>query len=186
MLWLIFAIVAMLASGAGLAFALDRYGASRSPRPAALIVVAGSPARADGTASRALARRMDRAISLWREGLAPRIAISGGPNAHGHTEAAAGIAYARERGVPEHALHGEHCAQSTDDNAKLLAEQIGPTSVLVVTDIYHVWRCERVFSRYFTDVAVVGVYPRGRSRIRLALRELVVITVYAAQGRLRR
>jgi uncharacterized SAM-binding protein YcdF (DUF218 family) len=145
------------------------------------IVVAGARVDADGTPSAALVRRVELAVRLFHAGEAPTIAFTGGGSP---SEAAVGGALARSLGVPERALVLEDRSASTEQNARFTAELLGPARVVVVTDDYHAWRCERVFRRYFAEVRVVPTSgPRARWGLRA--REAAVIAVYAARGWLR-
>lgn len=47
--------------------------------------------------------------------------------------------------------------------------------ILVVTDTYHVFRTQILFSRYYDDVSVWGVEVAPRTRAFLALREVLAL-----------
>jgi len=148
------------------------------------IVVAGCHTRPDGVAGPALTRRTRHAVRLWQRGVAPRIVITGGPSHGGHTEAAAGGRYAQALGVPESALVLEGRSTSTEENADFAAKLLPGAKVLVVSDPYHVFRCRRVFGRYFPAVQVEGAPARYRDTLRGALREVTAVSAYALLGRL--
>ena len=165
---------------------LDRYGHRDAPSGKwDAIVVAGCRALPSGRPSPALERRTARAVALWRAGLAPRIVLTGGVDAGGTvSEAHAAAEHAHALGVPRSALLLEARSRSTEENARFAAPLVGRGRVLVVSDTYHVFRCERVFRRYFAEARGVGAPTRLRFRAVGALREVAAVAAYAAFGRL--
>lgn len=147
-------------------------------------MVAGAGTKPDGTVSHALKRRVDAAVAAFHAGHAPILALTGGRDTQGNIESAAARVYAVSLGVPDDAIVDEDRSHSTEDNAKFIAERLGPARILVVSDCYHVFRCEQVFARYFADVDGIGALPPMPTRIRMALREVPVTVVYALRGRL--
>jgi len=168
---------------AGGALLLDRYGARRAPAgPFDTVAVLGCRVLDDGRPSGALSRRTRAAVALWEEGLAPRLALTGGPRDGRPSEAAAAATVARELKVPDASLLLEEQSMNTEENARELARMIGDVPLLVVTDGYHVFRTERVFRRHFSEVAVVGSTPGPHLRLRGALREVIAVTLYGGLG----
>ena len=150
------------------------------------LVVAGAAVLPDGRPSGALARRTEHAVALWREGVAPRIVLTGGSSASGGgAEGVVAARHARSLGVPDDALLVEDASTSTEENALRASRLLGSCRVLVITDSYHAVRCRLVFSRHFPEVDVATTRPPGRTALRMALREVVVLTAYAMRGRLR-
>lgn len=162
------------------AVGLDRYG--RHQRPSGeydAIVVAGCRVMPSGRPSRSLARRVDQAVELWKEGWAPRIVFTGGVGDAPRSEAAAAAERARSQGVPRRAIVLEERSTSTDENARFAAELIGSEArVLVVSDAYHVYRCERVFGRHFAAVQGAGSVGHWAPRVKGALREVFALSAY--------
>jgi uncharacterized SAM-binding protein YcdF (DUF218 family) len=104
------------------------------------IVVLGA-AQYDGTPSPALAGRLDRALELYEEGLAPRIVLTGSKQEGDRfTEAFSGYRYLTEQGVPEAVLtivdDGASTYESLAAARRVLREQ-GADRVLLVSDSYH-------------------------------------------------
>lgn len=104
------------------------------------IVVLGA-AQYDGTPSPALQGRLDRALELYQEGLAPQIVLTGSKQEGDRfTEAFAGYRYLTEQGVPESALtivdDGASTYESLAAARRVLREQ-GADRVLLVSDSYH-------------------------------------------------
>ena len=75
----------------------------------------------------------------------------------------------------------ENRSTSTWENALFAAnlehggESVQGWRVLVATDGYHTWRCQRLFARYFKSAHSVGSQPGSRARFRGALREVFSI-----------
>lgn len=169
------------------AVSLERFGLHRSPgdAPYDAIVVAGCGVRPDGTPSPALAHRAKHAVMLFEAGHAERVVFTGGVGTHPPSEAKAAAAYAIELGLPLEATLLEDRSTSTEENARFAAELIGADArVLVVSDGYHVFRCERVFGRYFREVRGSGARGRPAARARGAFREVVAVAAYGLLGRL--
>ncbi len=147
------------------------------------IAVAGARVMADGRPSGALARRTRLAVDLWRQGLAPRIVLTGGVGDHPPSEARAAADLAASLGVPREALVLEERSTTTEENARLAREVLGPARVLVVSDAYHALRCGRVFGHYFQETAATGApVPALSTRLRMGMREVVVLAFYGLRG----
>ncbi len=104
------------------------------------IVVLGA-AQYDGTPSPALQGRLDHALELFDQGLAPQIVLTGSKQPDDRfTEAFAGYRYLAERGVPAESLtivdDGESTYESLAAARRVLRDQ-GADRVLLVSDSYH-------------------------------------------------
>jgi len=138
-------------------------------------------------ASPALRRRAEYAGRLWFDEVAPVVVLTGGVGRHPPAEAEVAGQILRDAGVPEEALHLERTSTSTDENAAYAllvcrAAGLAVPKVLVVTDAYHAFRCERVFRRRFPKVRAIGVVGSFRWRVKGTLRELAALVVYWVQG----
>lgn len=170
------------------ALLLDRYGKRReaSCERWEAIVVAGCHVLPDGSPTVALKRRTELAVELWKEGIAPRIVLTGGVGKNGPSEAAVAAEVALGLGVPSEALILEERSTSTEENARFARDALGSSGpVIVVSDTYHVLRCERVFNRYFERARGLGSVSRPWPRIKGSLREVGALGFYAVTGRLR-
>jgi uncharacterized SAM-binding protein YcdF (DUF218 family) len=117
-----------------------RAGRQTDPAPAEAIVVLGA-AQYDGRPSPQLAARLDHALELYSEGVAPVVMVTGG-NQPGDrfTEAEASAEYLVERGVPETAIMREDEGRTTYESLDAAADQLleaGLDDVVLVTDPYH-------------------------------------------------
>lgn len=149
------------------------------------LVVAGCRVARDGRPSPALERRVRLAASLYHQGLAPTLVLTGGREpGRACSEAAAAAALCRELGVPEQALLLEEESRDTLGNAARSAALV-TGRVLVVSCAAHTFRCRRMFARHFPRVDAAGAVPDTlRPRVRLALREAAAVLRHALQGRL--
>ena len=117
-------------------------GRSDQARNVDAIVVMGA-AQYDGRPSPQLAARLDHAVELWNDGLAPLVIVTGG-NQEGDrfTEASASAEYLAARGVPASAIVQEDAGSTTHDSLERAHALVDDSveTVLVVTDPYHALR----------------------------------------------
>jgi uncharacterized SAM-binding protein YcdF (DUF218 family) len=116
--------------------------------PADAIVVLGA-AQYDGRPSPVLQARLDHALDLYEEGLAPLVVVTGGrQQGDRYTEATAGYNYLRAHGLPDEAIRKEVQGASTYESlasvARFLREE-GIGDVLLVSSPAH--------SRRVADIA---------------------------------
>jgi len=117
-------------------------GAHDERRPVDAIVVLGAGEYL-GSPTVPFVARLDHALSLYEEGLAPLIIVSGGdPDGNGYMASDAGARYLEQQGLPPDALLTVG-GDSTYENlreAKALAEWEGLETVLLVSERYHMFR----------------------------------------------
>ena len=142
------------------------------------IVVAGCKVKPDGRASLSLVRRTTKAVALWQAGRAPVIVLTGGSGQWPPAEAEAAAVVARSLGVPDQSLILESRSRDTAENARFASQVTPAKRIIVVTDTYHVRRCEWFFRRYFDTVVGVGVVSPGASRAVGAFREAIAVAYY--------
>ena len=170
-----------------LATSIDAYG-NRTPKQTNYdaIIVAGCKVKADGTPSLALMARTRHAADLARQGYAKTIVFTGGAANGLASEAAVAAQYLRKiEPLLELTVLLEERSTSTEENAafsKALYPEL--SSILVVSDSYHIFRAEKVFDRHFHAADGSGRIPRWNVRIKGALRELIAIPVYFGKGNL--
>ena len=135
------ALLGWLVAGA----AVYLWGLRDAAVPSDAIVVLGA-AQYAGRPSPVLKARLDHAFLLWKQGLAPRVILTGG-KADGDvtTEAAVGRTYLRRRGVPDSAMMlekvGRNTEESLDGVARLMGEK-GIDRVILVSDPFHMLRLQ--------------------------------------------
>lgn len=133
--------------------------ASRSDdrEPTEAIVVLGA-AQYDGRPSPVLQQRLDHALTLYEEGVAPRIVLTGSKQAADRfTEAYAGFRYLLGEGVPEEDMSvvtdGSSTYESMAATARVLRSD-GIDRVTLVSDGYHNRRLQGIASEVGLDAAV--------------------------------
>jgi vancomycin permeability regulator SanA len=116
-------------------------------RPVDAIVVRGA-AQYNGTPSPVFEARLEHALALYREGMAPKIVVTGGKQPGDvYTEAEAAQGWLVERGVPADAILAETAGRSTWGSIHGVPAvlPVDGTSVLVVSDGFHLLRSELMF-----------------------------------------
>lgn len=124
-------------------------------RPAHAIVVLGA-AQYDGKPSPVLKARVDHAVQLWRQGLAPIVVMTGGRGEGDTTsEAAVERRYAISKGVPPSAILVEGASRSTSETLRNVASMLTADrrEVILVSDPFHMFRLALLARRY-------GLRPR--------------------------
>jgi len=132
-----------------------RLAASPELRPADAIVVLGQAVLADGTLPPVSLQRTVYGIRLFKRGLAPLILFSGGRLPDGVSEATVRAKLAEELGVPSTAILTETDVQTTRDEARRIAGQLGPRGarrILLVSEGAHLQRARGLFARVGFDV----------------------------------
>ena len=121
------------------------------------IVVLGA-AQYNGTPSPALRRRLDHALELYRDGLAPQIVLTGSKQPDDRfTEAFAGYKYLIAAGVPESDLRLVDDGSNTWESlaaANRVLRQDGDLRVTLVSDRYHNRRLQSIASELDMDARV--------------------------------
>jgi uncharacterized SAM-binding protein YcdF (DUF218 family) len=116
-------------------------------RPSDLILVLGA-AEYSGRPSPVFRARLDHALELYHQKLAPRIMTTGGAGGDPvFTEGGVGRSYLISRGVPSEAIVVETEGESTVYSTALAGEiidRMGLRSVIVVSDGYHIFRVKRM------------------------------------------
>lgn len=146
--------------------ALHVIGATDRTEEADVIIVLGAGLRRDGRPAWALTRRAEMAAALWHDGIAP-IVLCTGAQAEGYprSEASACREVLIRGGVPDSVIFLEEQSRSTEENAIYSAEILdnnGLSSVVLVSDSYHMFRAEWMFR----DMGVIAyTSPVSASRI---------------------
>jgi uncharacterized SAM-binding protein YcdF (DUF218 family) len=126
---------------------IRRQSITDEARPADVIVVLGA-AEYRGRPSPVLEARLNHALFLYLQELAPRIITTGGAGGDPDwTEGDVGRSYLSRRGVPAEAIlvepEGESTAYSTAAVAEMMRRR-GLQSCIVVSDGYHIYRVKRM------------------------------------------
>jgi uncharacterized SAM-binding protein YcdF (DUF218 family) len=124
-------------------------------RPADVILVLGA-AEYRGRPSPILEARLNHALFLYRQEMAPRIITTGGKGGDPmFTEGEVGRAYLSRHGIPSEAIivesEGETTVHSTAAAAEIM-RRMNLHSCIVVSDGYHIYRVKRMLQFQGIDV----------------------------------
>ena len=103
------------------------------------IIVLGGGIRKDKP-SPLLQDRLDKAIELYKKGLAPKIIMSGDHGTKEHDEVNVMKNYAIENGVPSEDIFMDHAGFSTYDTMYRAKNIFGVEKAIIVTQKYHIFR----------------------------------------------
>jgi uncharacterized SAM-binding protein YcdF (DUF218 family) len=173
-------LAALVVLYVGVTFA-QVWWASRSNdnRPASAIVVMGA-AQWNGKPSPVLQGRLDHAVALYDDGVAPLIVVTGGKQAgDAVTQGRSGYDYLRSKGVPDEAIkvevEGTNSFEELSASALILERAGVGDDIVIVTDPYHALRAAEIAEE-------VGMRPHvspthAASGVRQMARETVAVAV---------
>jgi len=170
----------------GLAFVVDRFGQRERAVPSDVVVVLGARVLPGGQPSPALRARIEKAVELYHQGLAPRLLFSGGVGVNPPSEARVMRDLAVRLGVPAEACLLEEQSHSTEQNARFSADvlrSLGAKRVVVVSDPYHLLRARQYFRLQGFEVATSPAMFSERNmstvdRIYWTVREAVALLLH--------
>ncbi|MCC3159596.1 YdcF family protein [Hymenobacter sp. 15J16-1T3B] len=145
-----FALAALLVWAALHCLWTARTGLRDSARPADALLVLGNTVNPDGQPSERLRARLDKALALYRAGLAPKVVVSGGLGQEGHYEGLAMGRYLVAQGVPRPAVIIDdlgRTTRATAENFATIARRRHFRSVIAVSQFYHLPRTAYLLSR---------------------------------------
>ncbi len=122
--------------------------ARQDSRPSSDAIVVLGSAQYNGVPSSIFEARLEHALALWEDGVAPVVVTVGGRAAGDQfTEAEAGRAYLRDAGVPEESLLAVPEGVDTLESMRAVGTAYGErgwSSAVLVTDPWHAMRAERM------------------------------------------
>lgn len=104
------------------------------------IVVLGCQVKSDGMPSDMLRDRLRRGVELYKNGIAPKIIMSGDHGQKEYDEVTTMKNWAIENGVPEEDIFMDHAGFSTYESVYRAKEIFGAKRVVIVTQEYHLYR----------------------------------------------
>lgn len=111
-------------------------------------VILGSKVNTDGSLSGRLKARLDRGFKLYKDALVKEIYVSGGFGKEGHYEGDVMAEYLVSKGVPRKKIKVDNFGINTRSTAINFTKDYPlETSVVVVTQYFHVTRCKLAFSQ---------------------------------------
>lgn len=176
-------LVALVALYVGVTFA-QVWWASRSDDTsrASAIVVMGA-AQWNGRPSPVLQGRLDHAVALYEEGVAPLVVVTGGKQAgDAVTQGASGYQYLRSKGLPDEAIKvevdGRNSFEELSASALILNRAGVGDDIVIVTDPYHALRAGEIAQE-------LGMHPHvSPTHASSGLRQMARETAAVAVGRI--
>lgn len=104
------------------------------------VLVLGASVLPDGTPSEMLRHRLDVGIQLYKQGVAPKIIMSGDNGTESYNEVQSMKAYAVAQGVPSEDIFCDHAGFSTYESMYRAQSIFGVERMVVVTQTYHLYR----------------------------------------------
>lgn len=137
--------------------------------PVDAVLVLGAGIRDDGTPSTYLQRRLDAAAELYAAGAAPQIILSGDAHLRRdgsiYDEPGSMRDWILDSGVPNDALVLDRRGDDTTKSCHRAREEYGVTTVVVVTQDYHLRRALFSCDRVGLDTVGLGVSAQSVSPI---------------------
>ena len=151
--------------------------------PADAIVVLGA-AQYDGAPSPVLEGRLQHALELWGEGVAPMV-VTTGSNQPGDrfTEGYAGFEYLLREGIPEESMLVITTGSSTWEQLAATARQLRARdldSVVLVSDPYHALRLRQIAREVGLTASISST--DGGASVRQLLRETAAVSLGRVLG----
>ena len=150
------------------------------------IVVMGA-AQFNGRPSAVLQARLDTALRVWRDGMAPLVIVTGGKMpGDAFTESEASRDYLVDRGVPESAIILENEGRNSENSLAGVARIAGEMNiedVLIVSDGFHLFRSKLIANDFGLDPVGVPaddspIRPWSSTELDYILRETVAVIAY--------
>ncbi len=104
------------------------------------IIVLGCYVKEDGTPSNILADRLKTGVTLYKNGVAPKIIMSGDHSSEQYNEVASMKNFAVNAGVPSEDVFMDHAGFSTYETMYRAKEVFKAKKVVIVTQEYHLYR----------------------------------------------
>ncbi|MCQ2482343.1 MAG: YdcF family protein [Clostridia bacterium] len=98
--------------------------------------------------------RLEAAVKLYFDGVAPKLLMSGDHGTSNYDEVNVMRNYAIEHGIPEEDIFMDHAGFSTYESMKRAKEIFGCEKMVIVTQKYHLYRA--VFDARGTDIDAYG------------------------------
>ena len=183
-------IVVLIAVTGYAAYRIWDQGGRDERRAVDAIVVMGA-AQYDGRPSPLFAARLDHAIALYHEGVAPRLIVTGGKREGDRTtEAASAREYAISHDVPAEAILAEDGSRTTLQSIRgveALMEETGLKSAVFVSDPTHMLRVLRMaddvgIDAYGSPTRTSPLERDPAGRIDATVHELGALGVYFITG----
>ena len=179
------ALVALLVLYVGVTFAQVWWASRSDDTSAASAIIVMGAAQWNGRPSPVLQGRLDHAVDLYEEGVAPLVVVTGGKQAgDAVTQGASGYLYLREKGVPDEAIKvevdGRNSFEELSASALILRQAGVGNDVVIVTDPYHALRAGEIAREVGMDAHVSPTH--SASGVRQMARETAAVAFGRIMG----
>ena len=127
------------------------------------ILVLGCLVKSNGVPSDMLHDRLQRGVSLYDTGAAPKLLMSGDHGTAGYDEVAAMKQYAVDTGVPSEDVFMDHAGFSTYESIFRARDIFQAEKIIIVTQEYHLYRALYIARRLGLDAYGVASDYRNYS-----------------------
>ncbi|HEV2992460.1 MAG TPA: YdcF family protein [Candidatus Angelobacter sp.] len=163
--WLLLSLLILVVGYIAIVYLfIVRQSGKDESRQADAIVVFGA-AEYGGKPSPVYRARLDHAVGLYHQGLAPMVITTGGAGADPQfTEGEVGREYLKAHGIPDASLIAETQSPDTAESARRVSTIMRANHIntcLAVSDGYHIFRIKRMLGR--EGITVFGA-PRPNSK----------------------
>lgn len=107
-----------------------------------------------------LADRLDTAIQLYKDGVAPKLLLSGDDGQIEYNEVEVMLEYAKAQGVPGKDIFLDHAGFSTYESVYRAQYIFGVKKMVIVTQRYHEYRALYIAQRFGIDVNGVSAVDK--------------------------
>jgi uncharacterized SAM-binding protein YcdF (DUF218 family) len=163
---------------------IESYANQDQAAPSDAIGVFGA-AEYDGRPSPVYRARLDRALQLYKRGIAPLMITLGGDGGDAYSEGGVGRQYLIGKGVPEQAIIAETQSRNTEESARriaVIARTNGLRRLVIVSDGTHLFRiheiCDAEGLNVLTSPRPVVPIPGGASDFDRILHEMLSYTAW--------
>lgn len=177
-----FAIIGVAAVG----FSISNYASKDETQKADAAIILGAAVE-NGTPTPVFRERINHAIALYQDGYVRFLIFTGGiGDGDGISEAQAAKNYALAMGIPETAIFIEensHITEENMENAKIIMDEQGLHTALIVSDPLHMKRAMLMAQDYgitaYTSPTQSTMYQTSKTKLPFLAREIVMYIGYS-------
>ncbi len=125
------------------------------------ILVLGCGLRSDGSPSDMLHDRLTQGVTLYQQGAAPKLLMSGDHGRAHYDEVNAMKAFAVDAGIPTEDVFMDHAGFSTYESIYRAKAIFGAKKIIIVTQEYHLYRALYIAQQFGLEAYGVSADLRG-------------------------
>lgn len=177
-----FAIISVAAVG----FSISNYASKDETQKADAAIILGAAVE-NGTPTPVFRERINHAIALYQDGYVRFLIFTGGiGDGDGISEAQAAKNYALAMGIPETAIFIEeysHITEENMENAKIIMDEQGLHTALIVSDPLHMKRAMLMAKDYgitaYSSPTKTTMYQTAKTKLPFLAREIFMFIGYS-------